>query len=74
LDVMGLEEALQDVDEVYHCAGLVSFHKKNVHSLFKTNVEGTANMVNTALSAGIKKLVHVSSVNLESLRQQLRNH
>ena len=62
LDVMGLEEALQDVDEVYHCAGLVSFHKKNVHSLFKTNVEGTANMVNTALSAGIKKLVHVSSV------------
>lgn len=62
LDVAGLQDAMQDVDEVYHCAGLVSFQKKDVHSLFKINVEGTANLVNTALEAGVKKMVHVSSV------------
>ena len=62
LDVAGLQDALQNVDEVYHCAGLVSFNKKDTHKLFKINVEGTANMVNTALTAAVKKLVHVSSV------------
>ena len=62
LDVAGLQDALQNVDEVYHCAGLVSFNKKDTHKLFKINVEGTANLVNTALAAAVKKLVHVSSV------------
>jgi len=28
LDVVELEEAMQDVTEVYHCAGWVSFHAK----------------------------------------------
>ena len=62
LDTVGLEEAMQGVDEVYHCAGLVSFSKNNSKSLYKINVEGTANIVNASLDAGIKKLVHVSSV------------
>ncbi|MBJ6907592.1 NAD-dependent epimerase/dehydratase family protein, partial [Vibrio cholerae] len=29
---------------------------------FKINIEGTANVVNAALGAGVKKMVHVSSV------------
>lgn len=62
LDTMGLEEALVGIDEVYHCAGLVSFTKDNTELLYKINVEGTANVINACLDANVKKLVHVSSV------------
>ena len=62
LDIPGLEEAMQDVEQVYHCAGIVSYDPKRKRELFKINIEGTANVVNAALNTGIKKLVHVSSV------------
>jgi nucleoside-diphosphate-sugar epimerase len=61
-DTVLLEEVLYDVDEVYHCAGKVSFNPKEKKQLFKTNVEGTANIVNACLITGVKKLLHVSSV------------
>ncbi|MFZ4059304.1 MAG: NAD-dependent epimerase/dehydratase family protein, partial [Ferruginibacter sp.] len=62
LDVIGLSEAMQGVTQVYHCAAMVTFNPKRKAELFKINVEGTANVVNAALDAGVKKLVHVSSV------------
>ena len=62
LDVAGLEEAMQGVEQVYHCAAIVSFLPKRRKEMFTINIEGTANVVNVALDAGIKKLVHVSSV------------
>ena len=62
LDTSALEEVMQDVTHVYHCAGVVSFNKKNADELLKINIEGTANIVNAALDAGVKKMVHVSSV------------
>ena len=62
LDVYALEDAMQNVTEVYHCAGLVSFNPRDEKKLYSINVEGTANVVNAALNAGIRKLVHVSSV------------
>ncbi len=62
LDVYALEDAMQDVTEVYHCAAIVSFAPKDEKKLYKINVEGTANVVNACLNAGVRKLVHVSSV------------
>lgn len=62
LDVIGLEKAMQDIEQVYHCAAMVTFNPKHRQKMFKVNVEGTANVVNAALDAGIKKMVHVSSV------------
>lgn len=62
LDVAGLEEAMKGVSELYHCAGLVSFFRKDKMQLYKINVEGTANVVNAAVNAGIRKMLHVSSV------------
>ncbi|MEO6546956.1 MAG: NAD-dependent epimerase/dehydratase family protein [Ferruginibacter sp.] len=62
LDIIGLEEAMQDVDLVYHCAAIVTFDPARRSELFQVNVEGTANVVNAALNAGVKKLLHVSSV------------
>jgi nucleoside-diphosphate-sugar epimerase len=61
-DVVLLEEIMKNVDGVYHCAGKVSFNPKDKRELFKTNVEGTANIVNTCLNTGVKKMLHVSSV------------
>ncbi|RTL58386.1 MAG: NAD-dependent epimerase/dehydratase family protein [Sphingobacteriales bacterium] len=61
-DVLSLEDAMQDVEQVYHCAAVVSFNPKKKQELFHTNVEGTANVVNACLTNGVKKLVHVSSV------------
>ena len=62
LDVVALEELMRDVSHVYHCAGLVSFQKRDKYRLFKINVEGTSNVVNAALNARVTKMVHVSSV------------
>ncbi|MFN4082497.1 MAG: NAD-dependent epimerase/dehydratase family protein [Bacteroidia bacterium] len=62
LDLPSLNEALTGVNEVYHCAALVSFLQKDYDKLMKVNIEGTANMVNISLEKGIKKFCYASSV------------
>lgn len=62
LDVMGLADAMQDVEQVYHCAGMISYDSRDRAQLMEINVEGTANVVNIALDVGVKKLLHVSSI------------
>ena len=62
LDYDVLEEAMRDVDEVYHCAAVVSFDPSDVKSLISINVEGVKNMVNAALQCKVKKFCHVSSI------------
>ena len=62
LDILSLEDAMQGIDQLYHCAAIVSFSPKNKEILSRTNIEGTANVVNAGISAGVKKLLFVSSV------------
>jgi|KBSMisStandDraft_5_1062788.scaffolds.fasta_scaffold01316_14 nucleoside-diphosphate-sugar epimerase len=62
LDVSSLALALQGAEEVYHCAGLVTFNLRRKDELIRMNAEGTANMVNAALDASVRKFLHVSSV------------
>lgn len=62
LDIYSLLDALEDVEEVYHCAALVSFHKKDRALMQQVNTEGTANLVNAALERNIRKFCHVSSI------------
>ncbi|PUZ28486.1 3-beta hydroxysteroid dehydrogenase [Chitinophaga parva] len=62
LDVFSLEEALQGVTQVYHAAATVSFQPGAGARMIHTNAEGTANIVNACLDAGVQKLLHVSSV------------
>jgi len=62
LDVPLLTHAFQDITKVYHCAALISFDPKEYHKLRKTNIEGTANIVNLCISNTIKKLCYVSSI------------
>jgi nucleoside-diphosphate-sugar epimerase len=62
LDVVSLNETLEGITQVYHCAAIVSYDPKDKRKLLKINIEGTANVVNASIDAGVKKLVHVSSV------------
>ncbi len=71
LDVCALEDAFAGITEVYHCAAVVSFQPDKRTEMMKINIEGTANVVNMAIDAGVRKLVHVSSVaSLGRARQQ----
>lgn len=70
LDVIGLEEAMKDVQQVFHCAAVVTYDPSRKRELFKINIDGTTNVVNASLNTGVKKLVHVSSVSaLGSIRE-----
>lgn len=62
LDILSLERAIEHVNYVVHAAAIVSFAPKDRVSMFKTNVEGTINVVNLCLEKKIKKLCFVSSV------------
>ncbi|MDP3680859.1 MAG: NAD-dependent epimerase/dehydratase family protein [Flavobacterium sp.] len=61
-EVPSLEIAFQNIDTVYHCAALISFDPKDEDALRKTNIEGTANIVNFCIAYDIKKLCFVSSI------------
>lgn len=60
-DLYELNQLIREGDEVYHCAALVSFNRKDFNTLIKINREGTANIVNTCLDNKARKLCYVSS-------------
>lgn len=62
LDILSLEDAFINIHQVYHCAAIVSFNPSHREWLYKTNIEGTANVVNACIEKGVKKLVFISSV------------
>jgi nucleoside-diphosphate-sugar epimerase len=61
-DVVLLNEICETCEEVYHCAGMVTFNPSKKDKMMQTNVQGTANVVNACIAGNVKKLVHVSSV------------
>lgn len=61
-DYHSLETAAIGVDRVYHCAALVGFQAGQRDALYRTNVHGTAEVVNVCLFLKIPRLVYVSSI------------
>ena len=61
-NIPSLNAAFENITHVYHCAALISFDPNDEELLRKTNIEGTANVVNCCIDFGIKKLCHVSSI------------
>ena len=61
-DGFSLEDALIDVDTVYHTAAFISFHKDDREMMMKVNVDGTASLVNLSLKHGVRRFCHISSV------------
>jgi len=62
IDIPALELAFYNITLVYHCAALISFDPKDENKLRKTNIEGTANIVNLCLAHEVQKLCYVSSI------------
>jgi dihydroflavonol-4-reductase len=57
-----LQKIFKGIDTVIHAAAIVSFIPREEDKMLKVNVEGTANVVDACLQAGVKKLCHISSV------------
>lgn len=62
LDLTSLQEAVKGATTIIHTAALVSFKPNDDELLYKTNVEGTRNVVNACLLQGVDRLIHISSV------------
>jgi len=62
LDPFSLQQAMQGVDYVYHCAAFISFNPRELKEMLAVNVDGTSNVVNACLENSVKKLCHVSSI------------
>lgn len=61
-DIPSMETAFENVKYVYHCAALISFDPKDENLIRKTNIEGTANIVNFCIVNAVKKLCFISSI------------
>lgn len=61
-DTEFLEESLKGIEAVIHAAAIISFDKRWEEKMYKTNVLGTADLVNSCLKVGVKKFLHISSV------------
>lgn len=63
LDPDAVEAAVTGVDEVYHCAAFVGFGgKAEVPRMMEVNVSGTATVLDAARRAGVRRVVHTSSI------------
>lgn len=61
MDVFALEEALEGITQIFHSAAWVSLKQADKEPMIRTNVTGTANLVNLCVEKGIR-MVHVSSI------------
>ncbi len=62
LDIPSLEIAMEGVDCIYHSAAVIGYDASYYDAMYKCNIEGTANVVNTALYKGVRRILHVSSI------------
>ncbi len=60
-ELSDLEDAFENVTQVYHCAAFVSLSAKHKKKLFHVNIDGTSNIVNLCIERNCR-LLHVSSI------------
>jgi nucleoside-diphosphate-sugar epimerase len=61
-DLKSLQNAVTDVEEVYHCAAKASFHPKKKKEIYHTNIEGTKQLLYACENSSVKKFCFVSSI------------
>ena len=57
-----LRQAVAGCETVYHCAANYSFWSRQREAIYRTNVQGTRNLLDAARAAGVRKVVFTSSV------------
>lgn len=58
-DIETVRSAMKDVDFVIHCAAALPLYKKV--DIYSTDVNGTENLLEEAISNGVDRFVHISS-------------
>src|SRR5215831_3237372 len=61
LDPQSLQAALNDVEEVYHLAGLPGMWARHKDDFHAVNAQGTAQVITAARSQGVSRLLHCST-------------
>jgi dihydroflavonol-4-reductase len=62
LDRRAVRRAVNGVERVFHCAGLVSLRRRDEQRVFEVNVVGTRTLLEECLRAGVERVVFTSSV------------
>ncbi len=62
LDTFSYSDYLTSETTVIHTAATVSFQPSEEPVMFKVNIEGTKNLIDTALEKRIHKFIHISSI------------
>jgi dihydroflavonol-4-reductase len=62
LDESGLEKAAKGCRRIYHAAAFYTLWLKKKKLIYRTNVEGTGNLIRAGLAAGVERIVYTSSV------------
>jgi len=61
-DPASLEQLCEGADALFHAAGLISIGQASEQDLWQTNVTGTSRVVTACQKAGLRRMVHFSSV------------
>ncbi|MEY3835467.1 MAG: hypothetical protein RI989_895 [Bacteroidota bacterium] len=61
-DADDMYELTEGIDIVFHCAAIVSYHKKEASRMLEVNINGTKNVVNACIENDVKHLIHISSI------------
>lgn len=62
LDTDSLNRAFNDVDVVFHLAGIITIMPGKNELVRKVNVEGTRNIINACFRHDVKRLIYTSSI------------
>ena len=61
-DLSSLFSAFEGAEEVYHCAGITYMGDRKNPLLQRINVDGTSHVLEACRKAGVRRVVHVSSI------------
>ncbi len=61
-DILSLMICLDGIDQIIHCAALVSYQARDFEKLIEVNQDGTSNLVDAAIEKGVNRFCHISSV------------
>ena len=70
LDRASLDQAAAGCEAVFHCAAAYTFWSREPQLVRRTNLEGTVNVVKSAVAAGVSRVVYTSTVSTIGLPTQ----
>lgn len=70
LDVRSIRRAIDGAELVYHLAAVISITGDPDGQMRRVNVEGTRNVARACIEAGVKRMVHFSSIHAFSPRPE----